>query len=108
MADAVQGGTLRQWPPQGLDDGPEVALGERLAVAGARRPGDVLVDERSSEVVATGLEQLAGPGGAHLHPGRLGVVDVPRVADRGHPGGRQRLREGRTPAARRLTEDGGA
>src|SRR5436189_110628 len=43
-------------------------------MAGARRPGDVLVYQGAPEIVAAGLEELAGTGAAHLDPGRLDMV----------------------------------
>src|SRR5665213_2012553 len=81
---AVQRGALGERPPEGGHQGPEAVGVHHLAVAGARRPRDVLVDQGAAEVVDARAEELAGSGGAHLDPAQLDVVDGAPVGDAAH------------------------
>src|SRR5262249_44212335 len=72
---AVERGALLERATERLDDGAQLGLVELLPVAGARGARDVLVHEGAAEVVASGLERLAGTGDTGLDPRHLHVVD---------------------------------
>ena len=73
----------------------------------ARRPRDVLVHQRPTQVVGPGAQQLARALAAHFDPTHLNVVDVARVGDARHGVHQHGLAEGRSPPRLLLEVDRG-
>jgi len=105
--DEVVGGVaLAEHSSQRSDRSGEVRRSQRSAVGRTCCPADVLVNERSAEVVDTGVQQLGDTLQPDLWPRRLNVVDMAVVRNASNRVHEQGLSIGRPPARSTAQVDG--